>query len=136
MNDTVTSNAIVLANITGDDLDATPRSFPRIASKSNSDVLRQSLHVGSTSPTQLRVAHQEVKGTSQTRSLIGLKQQYARVDGLGNVIATDECLVNVTIQSDRGRVTLAETKTVVALLLGTLTASSGAMIDALYNRET
>lgn len=136
MNDTVTSNAIVLANITGDDLDATSRSFPRIASKSNSDVLRQSLHVGSTSPTQLRVAHQEVKGTSQTRSLIGLKQQYARVDGLGNVIATDECLVNITIQSDRGRVTLAETKTVVALLLGTLTASSGAMIDALYNRET
>lgn len=136
MNHTVTSNAIVLANITGDDLDATSRSFPRIASKSNSDVLRQSLHVGSTSPTQLRVAHQEVKGTSQTRSLIGLKQQYARVDGLGNVIATDECLVNITIQSDRGRVTLAETKTVVALLLGTLTASSGAMIDALYNRET
>lgn len=136
MNDTVTSNAVVLANITGDDLDATTRSFPRIASKSNSDVLRQSLHVGSTSPTQLRVAHQEIKGTSQTRSLIGLRQQYARVDGSGNVIATDECHVNVTLQTDRGRVTLTEAKTVIALLLGTLVANNGAMIDALYNRET
>lgn len=135
MNDSLTVHTLVGAQVTGAVVDATARTFPRVASRSSSDSLRQSLHVGSLSPTIIRIAHQPVKGTSETRSLFGLKQTLGRVDGTANPIGSDNIQINMTSQLDKSRVTLAEYRTAVYLWAGALLENNGALIDSQYNGE-
>lgn len=133
MNDTLTVNAIVPANITGDDLDGTARSFPRVASKSLNDVSRQSLHVNSLSPTVLRVAQTPRSSKNpQQRSLFELKQVRARLDAQSNPISYDESKVGTTLTLTPG-VTLAEARVDYALHVGAMMANNMALFDELYN---
>jgi len=135
MNDTVTAHKLVSANITGSVVDGTARSFPRVASNSNVEAIRQSLHVSSVSLTVLRVSHQPRKLVNgMQRSLCAIDQTLSRLDATSNVISTSK--FKVAFQTDiPSDVTLTEWREAVYLLIGILTESNGAVLDALYNSE-
>lgn len=135
MNDTVAAHKLVSANITGSVVDGTARSFPRVASPSGSEALRQSLHISSVSPTSFRVSHQPRKSSTDVqRSLCAVDQTLARVDTSSNIISTSK--FKVAFQTDiPSDVTLAEWREAVYLLLGILTETDGAVLNAIYNKE-
>jgi hypothetical protein len=135
MNDTITAHKLVSANITGSVVDATARSFPRVIGSNSSEALRQSLHIGSMSPSVVRIAHQPRKSDVDVqRTLCALDQTLARLDAQSNVISTTRASValQTNIPSD---LSLTEWREMVYLLIGTLTESNGAVLDALFNRE-
>lgn len=135
MNDTITAHKLVSANITGSVVDSTARSFPRVASNSGTEALRQSLHVSSVSPCVLRISHQPRKSADgMQRSLCAIDQTLARLDASSNVISTSR--FKVALQTDiPSDVTLTEWREAVYLLIGSLTESNGAVLDAIYNGE-
>lgn len=135
MNDTLLVKKILTSTIGTSQLDATVRSFPRVASSSYSDQSRQSLHVGTMSPTVLRVAHvlRSNKNAKQ-RSLFQIKQTLTRLDASSNPIkVTDfDVAIQTNIPAD---VTQAEWLEAFALLIGAILDSDAALAKALFNAE-
>jgi len=68
------------------------------------------------------------------RSLCAIDQTLSRLDATSNVISTSK--FKVAFQTDiPSDVTLTEWREAVYLLIGILTESNGAVLDALYNSE-
>lgn len=134
MNDTLSVKEISTSTLDAANFPGTARSFPRVVSQ-NSEYLRQSLHIGATSPTVLRVAHQprSTKSTVQ-RSLFGIRQTLARLDAQSNPISYDQFDVNFQTVLPQG-VTEAEFLTSAKLCIGALLENDGALLKQIYNGE-
>ncbi len=134
MNDTLTPKDIVFSTIGATQLPGSARSFPRVASP-NSDYRRMSNHVGSLSPTVIRVSHQprSSKSTVQ-RSLFAVDQVLTRLDASSNPIG--KTAFKVAFQADIPvDVTLAEYRAALSILFGALQENDGALLTAIYNAE-
>lgn len=136
MNDTLSIKSLALSTIGATQLPGTAHDYARVASTDYKVHLRQSNHIGSLSPSVLRIQHQpRTTKSDMQRTVIALEQIRNRVDALGNTI--DEEFNAVKFQSDIGRTTtLAEFRADVAELIGALTASDGALIDQLFYAQT
>lgn len=123
-----------MSTISATQLPGSARSFPRVVSAQN-DYRRQSAHIGSLSPTVVRIAHQPRTAKSDLqRSLFAVDQTLGRLDASSNPIgkSTFKVALQCDIPSD---VTLAEYRTAMGLLLGALLESNGALVTAIYNGE-
>ena len=135
MVDTITAQKILTNTIDSGELDATVRSFPRTVSPSVNDAKRQSIHLGSLSPTVLRVAHTARSSTNKKqRSLMQIQQQLTRLDALSNPVSVTafDIAIQTNIPAD---VTQAEWLEAFSLLIGALLAGDAALAKALYNGE-
>lgn len=136
MNDTLTPKDLVFSTISATQLPGAARSFPRVQSTVGSrEHRRQSTHVGSLSPTVIRVNHEPRKrGVGFMRSLFGIEQTLTRLDANSNPIGVTSFKTN--FQNDiPADVTLNEFRAGVAILMGALLENNGALIDAMYNGE-
>ncbi len=135
MVDTLSIKELDFSTLDSGNFPGTARSFPRIQSNQNVEFLRQSSHIGSLSPSVLRIAHSRRRQASDLqRSVFSLDQGLGRLDASSNLISTDR--VHVKFQADiSAGVTLAEYRTAVKLLLGALLESDGALISSVYNSE-
>lgn len=131
MNDTINLN-----NATAVTVAASPIAFARVASTGKTgEVLRRNLADGSLNPQVLRIAHQPLgPKRDKQRSLCALDKTFSRVDGLGNVLSTDE--LTVALQFSRtANVTEAEFLVQLQRLVGLLAESTYAIAKQLYNTE-
>lgn len=134
MNDTLPVKDLAMATVGATQLPGTARSFPRTFS-SDGSYKRTSAHIGSLSPTTIRVSHQPRKTTTaKQRSLFALDQTLTRLDASSNPILVTDFTVAFQV-SIPGDVTLAEYRTAVSTLCGALLESDGALITSLYNGE-
>jgi len=135
MNDTVNVKDLALSTVGATQLPGSARAFARIASSIQNQFLRLSSHLGSLSPTIMRIAHQPRKnGIGVQRSLFAIDQTLTRVDAQSNPISKNRVTVAFQVTVDEG-VTLAEYRTACATLLGALTETDGALITSLYYAE-
>lgn len=133
MDDTIT-----LKKLATNTLAETVVSFPRVRSE-GSEAVRRSLQDGALNPNTLRIAHQPISAKrSKQRSLCALDKTFSRVDGLGNVLSTDECTVALQFSRTAG-VTDAEfvvqLEKLIGLLVETRNTVSYAVAKQLYNTE-
>lgn len=134
MNDTLTPKDLSFSTISATNLPGSARSFPRVASADSSH-RRQSTHLGTMSPTVIRVSHQPRKnGSGKQRSLFAVEQTLTRLDASGNPIGVTDFKVafQCDIPSD---ITLAEIRAAVAILLGALLENDAAGLDQVVNGE-
>jgi len=134
MNDTLAVKDLVMSTVGATQLPGAARNFARIVSGDDS-YKRLSAHIGSLSPTTIRVAHQPRKnGLGKQRSLFALDQVLTRLDAQSNPILKTDFTVGLqsSIPAD---VTLAEYRTAVSTLAGALLADDGALITSIYNGE-
>lgn len=135
MLDTISAKALITSTLDAANFDAAnTRSFPRVASIDKSE-RRQSLHIGSLSPTVLRISHQPRKSDVDVqRSLVAIDQTLTRLDAQSNPIGSTK--FKVAIQADiPSDVTLAEFRAAALLLFGFLLETDGAALTSVYNGE-
>lgn len=135
MNDTLSIKSLAISTVGATQLPGSALSFARVASAKQTDHLRSNSAIGSLSPTVLRVAHQPRSAKSDVqRSLISVDQTLTRVDALSNPIGS--VVINIALQTNiPSGVTLAEWRAAAAVLLGSLLATDGELLTAIYNGE-
>lgn len=134
MNDTLSVKGLLLSQVLAAQLDASARSFPRVAG-SGKEYIRRSTHIHSLSPTDLIIQHvpRTAKNTVQ-RTRCAIQQTLTRFDAQSNPIKSDVFSVAITSTIPSG-VSLAEFLEAYRLLLGFSTESSSANMTALFNGE-
>lgn len=139
MNDSLSIQPIVLANVTGTVL-TTARVFERIADANPNNHMRANSTLGSLSPTTLRISH-SLRGGKNTvqKSLVQLNQTLTRVDALSNPIGEVGIVIKLTAEIPAG-VTEAEFLAAAAVLIGGLTSTGGTLstlpsLGAIYRGE-
>jgi len=135
MNDQLTVKKILTNTISTDELDTTSRSFARVVSSRTGEYLRRSTHIGSMSPTDLRVSHQaRTAGNNIQRSLIAVDQTLTRLDTSSNPIGKTR--FKVALQTDiPDDVSQAEWLEAFALLIGALLETDAAIAKSIFAGE-
>jgi len=136
MNDTLSIKDLTIASLDAANFAGTARTFARVASPSSTSYLRRSAHLGSLSPTDLRISHvpRSTKNDTQ-RSLFQMEQTLTRVDALSNPIG--EVVFSSSDQANiPAGVTLAEFRALYLTKIGALLENNGALIDAMFYAET
>lgn len=134
MNDTLTPKDLSFSTINAANLPGDARSFPRVAS-SDSSHLRRSTHLGSLSPSVLRIAHQPRKnGSGKQRSLLALDQTLTRLDSSNNPVGTVEFKVAFQCDIPEG-VTADEFVAACQTLFGALLSNNAEGLKQILNGE-
>lgn len=133
MLDTLNVKDLLISAIGATQLPGSARAFARVASADPKVHLRQSSHLGSLSPTTLRISHQPRSAKSSVqRSLIALDQVLVRLDSSSQPTGI-RSEFTVAVQTNIGNdVSLAEWKSGLATLLGALLESDGALATEVY----
>lgn len=127
MNDTLLVKDLATSTIGATQLPGAARTFARVASSDNKVHLRQSNHLGSLSPTVIRIQHTPRSSKSAVqRSVLALDQTLGRLDAQSNLL--ESVKFSIKIQSDIPEgVTEAEWKAALATLLGGLLEADAAL---------
>lgn len=136
MNDTLNVKDLAIATVGATQLPGSARAFARVASADPKIHLRQSSHIGSLSPTTLRIAHQPRSAKSNVqRSLLSLDQVLVRLDSSSQptgIRSQYSIAFQTTIGND---VTLEEWQAGLATLLGALLENSAALATEIYQAK-
>lgn len=134
MNDTLAIKDLAFSAVGATQLPGAARNFPRVATTST-EHHRQSSHLGTMSPTLVRIAHQPRKnGVGLQRSLCAVDQTLTRLDASNNPIGSTK--FKVAFQMDiPADVTITEIRAAAAILFGALLESDAAMLGSLVNGE-
>lgn len=133
MNDTLNVKDLAIATIGATQLPGSARAFARVASADPKVHLRQSSHIGSLSPTTLRISHQPRSAkTGVQRSLLSLDQTLTRLDASSQPTGVKSTF-SIALQSNIGDdVSLVEWRVGLATLLGAVLADDAALATELY----
>lgn len=133
MLDTLNVKDLLISAIGATQLPGSARAFARVASADPKVYLRQSSHLGSLSPTTLRISHQPRSAKSSVqRSLVALDQVLVRLDSSSQPTGI-RSEFTVAVQTNIGNdVSLAEWKSGLATLLGALLENDGALATEVY----
>lgn len=135
MTDKLDIKSVAINTVGATQLPGSAISFERVVSEDTATAQRASYHIGSLSPTIMRVFHLlPKKSGAVTRSTMIIDQTLSRVDALSNQIGTNVHSVGLQLTRDSGT-TLAESRASFALLAGALLANDGQLFDSLFKRE-
>ena len=136
MNDTLSIKDLTIASLDAANFAGSARNFARVASPTQNTHIRRSSHLGSLSPTDLRVAHQPRSAKSEVqRSLFAFEQTLGRVDTLSNPIGEDKFSFALQANIPKG-ITLAEFRSLAMTAVGAMLENNAALLDAMYYGET
>lgn len=133
MNDALNVKDLAISTIGATQLPGSARVFARVASADPNTHLRQSSHIGSLSPTTVRIAHQPRTAKSGVqRSLLSVDQVLTRLDSSSQPTGI-KSKFNIGIQTNiSDDVSLEEWRAGLATLLGLVLADDGAIATEIY----